>query len=136
MDRQSVRICLMDASIPVDTLGMGRNDDEGDQFCVLYPQGENQRFDAGAVSLLAPGATDWIWGFPVSGLGTDEWATLGIQVRPDGVFSAIVNGREVAVYPYPVEFDRDMDFNLQVMGRTEDTELLVRRATVWRGARY
>lgn len=136
LDRQSILICLIGTTIPVDTLGMGSNDGDGDQFCVRYPQGENQRFDSAAVSLLAPGASDWIWGFPVSGLGTGEWATLGIQVRPDGVFSAIVNGREVAVYPEPVDFDRNMEFNLEIVGRTEDTELLVRRATVWRGARY
>jgi DNA-binding SARP family transcriptional activator len=133
-DRQSIRICLVDALESPDPTGLEGFDELS--YCVMYPQGELNMFDSGALALRGPPYDSWVRGFPAPGLGTGDWATLGLQVQPDGRMSAVVNGEEVGTYPEPVEVSRDRDMNLVIYGRGEDTRLFLRRVTLWRGARY
>lgn len=132
-DRQSIQVCLISDDRTVDSLGVKPATRET-RLCALYPQGELNTFDAAAVALRAD--ADLVLGFPVSGLGSGDWVSLGVQVRPDGRFSAIANGREVGVFPEGVGLRPGQQFSLGIFGRAEDTELLLRSATVWRGARY
>jgi hypothetical protein len=138
LDRQSVRICLTSDRQDRDASSL-READRGTSVCVMYPQGELSTFDAEALRLsaISRGINQGsVLGLPAPGLGSGEWASLGLQIRPDGRLSAIANGREVGVYPEPVPPLPGERFGLAIFGRAEDTELLIRSATVWRGTRY
>lgn len=134
MDRQIIQICLVDGEAVVTT-NSGPGAGGWATYCVAYPQGELSSFARDAVRLHGWNK-GWILGLPAPGLGGEEWNSLGLQLRPDGRFSAIVNGVEAGVFPEPVEVPAGARFNLLIIGRAEDTELLLRNVTVREGARY
>jgi DNA-binding SARP family transcriptional activator len=132
-DRQSILLCLVEAEHETPTTGnLGRG---LASYCVMYPQGELDAFDARAVRMSASGAGN-VTGYTVPEIDTSDWTSLGLQVRPDGRFSAIVDGVEIGVFPVPEVLPTDRPMNLVVTGRAQDTHLYLRNVTVWRGARY
>lgn len=121
VDRQSVRLCL-------EEVGGGQV-----ELCVMYPQGELATFDDRAVNLRFHGQT--VLGFQSPFLGDGALHSLGLQLRSDGRFSAVVDGELIGSFPEPV-LRPDARFRVAIYGRAEDTELLLRSVTVGAGTRY
>jgi len=102
--------------------------------CFQYPSEELERLRPDEAEASAAG---WRRSLRLPrDLPSDDWVHLAVQVRGDGMPFFFVNRRLVAAGPLRITGLDRPDWQVMLTGKSEGTELLVRRLVVWRGARF
>jgi hypothetical protein len=133
-DRQRVQLCLIQGEPPA---GPARHDpvewDFEVQVCMVRPAGELRTLRPSGVGFKAA-----IWhelDFPDL-FPTDDWVHFGLQLRPDGEVTFIVDRRPVWVDPILMDNAPGSRWRIMVIGASVDTEAFVRDLVLWEGPRY
>ena len=137
VDRQTLRLCLMEGDVPdspgapVEWYDLSLQQ----RVCFRYPGGNLAEFD--------PEVARWenhlIPPLPIevgNHLPTDDWVHLALQLRADGEVSAHLNGELAGRFPVRVRNDPDTHWRIGIFGHSVDTEGHVRNLAVWPGMRY
>lgn len=134
IDRQSIRLCVLQAEPPAGgDVTWYPAWSRASEACALFPSGEltHYRPDAVRLSVGINGVE-----FTTDGLDDGKWHHLGLQLDPTGALSVIVDRTVIGRHPLPFPPGSASPLRIGVLGRAQDTDLLIRDLVVWRGARY
>ena len=106
----------------------------GDAACAAYPADELGRFHPSEIGLTVSGEGQVIR-LPDE-LPADGWVHLAIQVRGDGMTRFFLNRRPIGTGLLRLTGLEAPNWHVLLLGKSVDTELLVRRVVLWRGARF